>query len=144
MIKPDGVARGLMGEILKRIEEKGLKITAMKLATVTKAQAEQLYVEHKGKPFYNGLIDFAISGPSLQMVVEGKECVSTLRLLVGATNPREATSGTIRGDFGLGLPQNVIHASDSPESTDREIQIFFKENEILAYERADDNYLGKE
>ncbi|MCK4496575.1 MAG: nucleoside-diphosphate kinase [Candidatus Aenigmarchaeota archaeon] len=144
MIKPDGVARGLVGTILERFENKGLNLAAMKLAIVTKDQAEQLYAEHKAKPFYQGLEDFALSGPSVQMVLEGKEAFSVVRTVIGATNPRQAAPGSVRGDLGIGLPQNLIHASDSEQSAQREISIFFTETEILEYKRADEPYLGKE
>ena len=144
MIKPDGVARGLTGRIIGRFEDKGLKIIGMKLSDLTKEQAEQLYIEHRGRPFYQGLVDFALSGPSVQLVLEGKDAVSVVRTLIGATNPREAAPGSVRGELGTGLPQNLIHASDSEESAKREISIFFTEAELLDYPRADEPYLGKE
>jgi len=144
MLKPDAVARGLAGEILSRFEAKGLKVSAMKLSKVKKEQAEKLYAEHKGKPFYQGLVDFALSGPSIQLVLEGKDAVPVVRMIIGSTNPRQAAPGSIRGDFGIGLPQNLIHASDSEDSAKREIPIFFSDPEVIDYKRADEQYLGKE
>lgn len=144
MLKPDAVARGLAGEILSRFEAKGLKVSAMKLSKLKKEQAEKLYAEHKGKPFYQGLVDFALSGPSIQLVLEGKDAVPVVRTVIGATNPRQAAPGSVRGDFGIGLPQNLIHASDSEESAKREILIFFADSEVIDYKRADEPYLGKE
>lgn len=144
MLKPDAVARGLAGQILARFEAKGLKISAMKLSKVKKEQAEKLYAEHKGKPFYQGLVDFALSGPSIQLVLEGKDAVPVVRTVIGSTNPRQAAPGSVRGDFGIGLPQNLIHASDSEDSAKREIPIFFADSEVIDYKRADESYLGKE
>ena len=144
MLKPDAVARGLAGEILARFEAKGLKVAAMKLSNVKKEQAEKLYAEHKSKPFYQGLVDFALSGPSVMLVLEGKDAVPVVRTVIGATNPRQAAPGSVRGDFGIGLPQNLIHASDSEDSAKREIPIFFADSEVLNYKRADEQYLGKE
>ena len=125
MIKPDAVARGLVGRIVSRIEEVGLKIERMELGLVTPEQAAANYVEHQGKPFYEGLVAYITSGPVVKMVVSGPNAVSVCRKLMGATNPAEAAPGTIRGDFGLIMDANVIHGSDSPESADREIAIFF-------------------
>ena len=125
MIKPDAVARGLVGRIVTRIEEVGLKIERMELGMVTVEQAAANYVEHQGKPFYDGLVAYITSGPVVKMVVSGPNAVSVCRKLMGATNPAEAAPGTIRGDFGLILDANVIHGSDSPESAEREIAIFF-------------------
>lgn len=125
MIKPDAVARGLVGRIVSRIEEVGLKIERMELGVVTPEQAAANYVEHQGKPFYDGLVAYITSGPVVKMVVSGSNAVGVCRKLMGATNPAEAAPGTIRGDFGLIMDANVIHGSDSPESADREIEIFF-------------------
>ena len=121
MIKPDGVRNGHIGEIINRFERAGLKIERMELGMVTPEQAKANYAEHEGKPFYDGLIAYITSGPVLNMVVSGAKC----RSLMGATNPAEAAPGTIRGDFGLIMDENVIHGSDSPESAEREIGIFF-------------------
>ncbi|MET1123874.1 MAG: nucleoside-diphosphate kinase [Archaeoglobaceae archaeon] len=141
MLKPDAVQRGLIGEIIRRIERKGLKIVAMKMLRVDRALAERHYAEHRGKPFFEGLVDYITSSPVVAMVVEGKEAVKVVRTLVGATNPREAAPGTIRGDYGIDVGRNVIHASDSPESAEREINLFFKPDEILEYRRIDEDWL---
>ena len=125
MIKPDGVANGHIGQIVSRFENVGLTIERMELGLVTQAQAEQNYAEHKGKPFYDGLIEYVTSGPVVKMVVSGENAVATVRKLMGATNPADAAPGTIRGDFGLTMDENVIHGSDSVESAEREIGVFF-------------------
>jgi len=125
MIKPDAVARGLIAHILQRFEDTGLEIERLELGVVTREQAEANYAEHEGKPFYAGLIDYITSGPVVKMVLAGPEAVMVVRKLMGATNPRDAAPGTIRGDFGLLLDANVVHGSDSPESAAREIAIFF-------------------
>ena len=127
MIKPDGVRNGHIGEIVNRFARAGLKIEAMKLDVVTDEQAKANYAEHEGKPFYAGLIEYITSGPVVKMVVSGEGAVAKVRSLMGATNPAEAAPGTIRGDFGLIMDENVIHGSDSPESAAREIAIFFPE-----------------
>ena len=141
MVKPDGVKRGLIGEVIKRIERKGLKIVAMKMIEISRDLAERHYAEHREKPFFNNLIDYITSGPVVAMVVEGKEAVKVVRNLVGATNPVEASPGTIRGDFAMDIGRNVVHASDSLESAEREISLFFKEEEIVSYERADESWI---
>ena len=125
MIKPDGVRNGHIGEIVNRFERAGLTIEQMKLEMVTPEQAKANYAEHEGKPFYDGLIAYVTSGPVVKMVVSGEGAVSKVRTLMGATNPADAAPGTIRGDFGLTMDENVIHGSDSPESAEREIGVFF-------------------
>ena len=125
MIKPDGVARELIGSIIQRFEDTGLKIERMELANVTREQAEANYTEHEGKPFYAGLIDYITSGLVVKMVISGPDAVLVCRKLMGATDPLEAAPGTIRGDYGLIMDANVVHGSDSPESAEREIGIFF-------------------
>ena len=125
MLKPDAVRNHHIGEIVSRIERAGLVIERMELANVTPEQAAANYAEHEGKPFYNGLIEYITSGPVVKMVVSGEGAVKKMRTLMGATNPAEAAPGTIRGDFGLIMDENVIHGSDSPESAEREIGIFF-------------------
>lgn len=125
MIKPDGVRNGHIGEIVNRFERAGLTIEQMKLEMVTPEQAKANYAEHEGKPFYEGLISYITSGPVVKMVVSGEGAVSKVRTLMGATDPAQAAPGTIRGDFGLIMDENVIHGSDSPESAEREISIFF-------------------
>ena len=127
MIKPDAVARGLVGRVVQRFEDAGLKVERMELGVVTAQQAAANYAEHAGKPFYDGLIDYITSGPVVKMVISGPDAVTVCRKLMGATNPRDAAPGTIRGDFGLIMDANVVHGSDSPESAAREISIFFGE-----------------
>ncbi len=127
MIKPDGVRNGHIGQIVGRFENVGLTVERMELAQVSQKQAEANYAEHKGKPFYDGLIEYVTSGPVVKMVVSGENAVATVRKLMGATNPADAAPGTIRGDFGLTMDENVIHGSDSVESAQREIGVFFGE-----------------
>lgn len=129
-IKPDGVKRGLIGKILTRFEDKGFKILALKLLQVTEEQAAKHYEEHLGKPFYNRLVHYITSGPIVAMVVEGYNAVSSVRHLVGATDPSTADVGTIRADFAQVKEYNVIHASDSLDSAHREIDIYFEEDEL--------------
>ena len=125
MIKPDGVRNGHIGEIVNRFERAGLTIEQMRLEMVTLEQAKANYAEHEGKPFYEGLIAYVTSGPVVKMAVSGEGAVAKVRALMGSMNPAEAAPGTIRGDFGLSMDENVIHGSDSPESAQREISIFF-------------------
>ena len=125
MIKPDAVARGLVGRIVARFEEVGLTVERMELGMVTPEQAAANYAEHEGKPFYAGLVEYITSGPVVKMVLAGPDAVPVVRKLMGATNPKDAAPGTIRGDFGLTLDANIVHGSDSPESAEREIAIFF-------------------
>ena len=125
MVKPDAVARGLVGRILARFEETGLHFERLEYGVVTAEQAAANYAEHAGKPFYDGLIDYITGGPVVKMVLVGPDAVSVCRKLMGATNPRDAAPGTIRGDFGMIMDANVVHGSDSPESAEREIAIFF-------------------
>jgi nucleoside-diphosphate kinase len=125
MIKPDAVGRGLVGRIIQRFEETGLRFERLEYGSVTREQAAANYAEHEGKPFYPGLIDYITSGPVVKMVLAGPDAVAVCRKLMGATNPREAAPGTIRGDFGLIMDANVVHGSDSPESAEREIGVFF-------------------
>jgi nucleoside-diphosphate kinase len=134
-LKPEAVMRGLMGEIISRIERKGLTIAAMKLLQPTRKQAEKIYEVHKGKNFYEPLIDHVTSGPILAMVIEGPNAVSVLRNMIGKTNPIEAQPGTIRGDLALNVQKNMIHASDSLENAKKEIGILFRSDEILEYRK---------
>ncbi len=140
MVKPDGVQRGLCGEIVTRFEKKGLKLVAMKLMVIPKATAEKHYGEHKGKKFYDSLISYITSSPVLAMVWEGENAVSVCRTMMGKTNPQESAPGTIRGDYGMQTGMNLIHGSDSPESAEREIGIFFKTEELVSYERSADRW----
>eukprot|EP01102_Stenamoeba_stenopodia_P010641 TRINITY_DN322_c0_g1_i1.p1 TRINITY_DN322_c0_g1~~TRINITY_DN322_c0_g1_i1.p1 ORF type:complete len:152 (+),score=40.67 TRINITY_DN322_c0_g1_i1:146-601(+) len=129
-IKPDGVQRGLVGEIISRFERKGYKIVAIKFTTATKELAEQHYAEHNGKPFFAGLVNFITSGPVVALVFEGKGVIATSRKLIGATNPLASEPGTIRGDYAIEVGRNIIHGSDSVESANREIGIWFTEAEL--------------
>jgi nucleoside-diphosphate kinase len=128
MLKPDAVAHRHIGDIIARVERVGLTIERLELAKVTPEQAALNYAEHEGKPFYQGLISYITSGPVVKLVVSGPDAVAVARKLMGATNPKDAAPGTIRGDFGLVMDANVIHGSDSPESAEREIAIFFPDN----------------
>ena len=123
--KPDAVERRLVGEIVSRLERKGLRIAAMRMETITKETAGEHYGEHQGKPFYDDLVAFITRGPAVLMVVEGPEAFSVVRTLMGATNPRTAAPGTIRGDLAIELTENLVHGSDSAESAAREIALFF-------------------
>jgi len=123
--KPDAVERRLVGEIIARLERKGLRIAAMRMETITKEIAGQHYGEHQGKPFYDDLVAFIARGPAVLMVVEGPDAYSVVRTLMGATNPRQAAPGTIRGDLAIELTENLVHGSDSPESARREIGLWF-------------------
>ena len=125
MIKPDAVSRGLVGAIVSRFEATGLVIERMELGMVTPEQASANYAEHQGKPFYEGLVEYITSGPVVKMILSGPESVVVVRKLMGATDPKSAAPGTIRGDFGLTMDANIVHGSDSPESAEREIAIFF-------------------
>ena len=126
-IKPDAVQRGLIGEVISRLEKKGFTLIAMKFMQVSNELAEKHYGEHKGKPFFNGLVKFITSGPIVVMVWEGEDIINSVRKMMGKTNPLEAEVGTIRGDFGTDIGHNVVHGSDSKASAEREINLFFKE-----------------
>ncbi|WP_194745810.1 nucleoside-diphosphate kinase [Staphylococcus chromogenes] len=141
MIKPDAVQRKLIGEIVQRLEQKGLKLVGAKLMTVPQALAEEHYGAHKSKPFYSKLISFITSAPVFAMVVEGEDAVAVSRHIIGSTNPSEATPGSIRGDLGLTVGRNVVHGSDSVESAEREINLWFKPEEISSYQSPDEVWL---
>jgi len=141
MVKPDGVQRGIAGQVISRFEAKGLKLVAAKLMTIDSELAAKHYGEHRGKPFYEKLVKFITSGPVLAMVWEGEDAISVVRTLVGKTNPKEAGPGTIRGDYGMTTGRNIIHASDSQASAEREINLFFSEKEIQEYTRIDETWL---
>jgi nucleoside-diphosphate kinase len=141
MLKPDAVQRGLMGEIVQRLESKGLRPIAMKLMRIPKELAERHYGEHKGKSFYPGLIEYITSGPVLCMAWEGENAVASVRALMGKTNPQEAAVGTIRGDLAQQTGRNLVHGSDSVESAKREIQLFFNEYELVDWKRSVDAWL---
>lgn len=131
MIKPDGVKRGLTGEIIRRIELKGFRIVGLKQLVISRELAETHYGEHRDKPFFGGLVSFITSGPVVAMVLEGENAISEWRKMMGATNPKDAAPGTIRGDFATTLDENVAHGSDAPETAQREIGIFFTPDELL-------------
>ncbi len=135
LLKPNAVQRGLVGEILARFERRGLTLLALKLMQVSRELAERHYAEHLGKPFYPGLLDFITSAPTVAAVLEGEQAIELVRRMCGETDPRRAAPGTIRGDYGVRTQQNLIHASDSPESAGREIGLFFAEAELLSYRR---------
>ncbi len=130
MVKPDGVRRGVVGEVIRRLEAKGLQLKAMKLIRITPELAARHYEEHRDKPFYGELISFITSGPSIPMVWEGREAIQVARTLMGATDPIKAQPGTIRGDLALAITENIVHGSDSVESAEREIAIYFSAEEI--------------
>ncbi|KLO23887.1 MULTISPECIES: nucleoside-diphosphate kinase [unclassified Marinitoga] len=132
-LKPNTVRRGLVGEVISRLERRGIKIIAMKMVWVTENQAKELYKEHEGKSFYNDLIEFVLSGPVVVMVLEGPRVIEMVRHIIGNTDPLKASPGSIRGEFGMSVTKNIVHASDSLENAEREIKIFFKEDEILSY-----------
>ncbi|MFE8695656.1 nucleoside-diphosphate kinase [Cytobacillus sp. FJAT-53684] len=135
MVKPDGVQRNLIGEIVSRFEKKGFQLVGGKLMSISQELAEEHYGEHKERPFFGELVDFITSGPVFAMVWEGENVIATARLMMGATNPKDAAPGTIRGDFGITVGKNVIHGSDSPTSAEREIGLFFKEEELVDYSK---------
>ncbi|AKA49408.1 nucleoside diphosphate kinase [uncultured archaeon] len=138
LIKPDGVKRRLTGRILQRFEDKGMKVVAAKMLTLSKDQAEKHYSVHKGKPFFAGLVEYICSGPIFAFVFEGKDAISVSRKLCGATDGSKAEPGTIRGDFSAGIEKNIIHASDAQESFDHECPIFFEKNEIHEFVYGDE------
>ncbi|MDH5811552.1 MAG: nucleoside-diphosphate kinase [Candidatus Methanomethylicaceae archaeon] len=139
MIKPDAVVRGLVGEVISRLERKGLKIVGMRMIKMSEEEASSLYSVHKGKPFYGDLINFIRSAPVVVMAIEGESAVSVVRRLIGPTDSKEAPPGTIRGDFSCSKSMNVIHASDSLDNAQRELSIFFKDSEVLRYSRLDES-----
>jgi nucleoside-diphosphate kinase len=133
ILKPNAVQRGFIGEVISRFEKRGLAVVALKMMAIGRELAERHYEEHRGKPFYEGLLAFITSAPSVVMVLEGLNAVDVVRRMCGSTDPRQADPGTIRGDLGLQTERNVIHASDSPQSAERETRLFFREEEILRY-----------
>jgi len=141
MVKPDGVQRGLVGEVIRRFEEKGLRIIALKMLEMSGETAEEHYAEHEGKEFYGPLLDYITSGPVVAMALKGDSVVSMVRKIVGATDPKEAAPGTIRGDFGIDVSRNIIHAADSDNSAERELDIFFDEEDYQDYKRVDESWI---
>ncbi|HLY77426.1 MAG TPA: nucleoside-diphosphate kinase [Thermoplasmata archaeon] len=140
LLKPDAVKRGLSGKILHRIERKGLTIVAARLLRVTPELAGRHYAEHAGKPFYDGLVRHITSGPVLALAVEGRSAISVIRLMIGATNPLTAAPGTVRGDLAIAMTANLIHASDSPASAGRELELFFRPEDFHSYARVDQEF----
>lgn len=142
MVKPDGVGRRLVGEVIRRYELKGLKLVGLKAQVISDALAQQHYDEHKDKPFFGELVSFITSGPTVQMVWEGNGAVETVRKMNGATNCLKADVGTIRGDLGLSMQNNIVHASDSVETAKREIALYFSEQELVRYTMPDESWLA--
>ncbi len=143
MIKPDGVQRGFVGDIINRFEKKGIKIVALKLVSVSKELAEKHYGVHKGKPFFKPTVDYIISSPVVAMVLEGNNVINLVRTMMGKTNPQEAAPGTIRGDFGQFIGRNIIHGSDGSETAEFEIKLWFKPEEIAKYKKIDELWLSE-
>lgn len=141
MVKPDGVQRGLIGEVVSRFERKGLKLIGAKFLQMTREQAEYHYAEHKGKDFYEDLVRFITSGPVFAMVWEGDDCIELARKIIGKTNVMDSQPGSIRGDFAAHTPRNIVHGADSPASAEREIANFFTEEELVTYEKTLDQWL---
>lgn len=141
MLKPGSIQRGLIGNIISRFENRGLKIIAMKMMTVSKELAEKHYAEHKAKPFYEDLVNYITSGPVVAMVLEGPHAISVVRNMMGKTDPLESAPGTIRGDYGLFTGKNIVHGSDSAPSAKREIDLFFAQEEFLSYKRCDEDWI---
>lgn len=141
IVKPDAVQRGLIGQIITRFERRGLRITAMKMMQITPELAERLYAVHEGKPFFAGLIRYITSSPVVVMILEGRNVIEIVRHTMGATNPAEATPGTIRADFALEIGRNLVHGSDAPATADYEIPLFFTEDEIVSYPRETDRWI---
>lgn len=142
IVKPDGVQRGLVGEILSRLERRGLKLVALRFKQVDRQLAERHYAEHEGKPFYEGLVSYILSGPVVVAVVEGIDAVAAVRTTVGATNPARAAAGTIRGDLGIEIGRNLIHASDEqPGSAEREVALWFPDGDLIEWSRDSDRWI---
>jgi nucleoside-diphosphate kinase len=141
ILKPDAVQRGLIGEIISRLEKRGLKIVALDLRTIEREVAARHYGEHEGKPFYAGLIDYITSGPVVLMVLEGPDAIAVTRTTMGKTNPVDAGPGTIRGDLGLTTGRNLIHGSDGPESAEREVALFFGDRDLPSWARDTDRWV---
>jgi nucleoside-diphosphate kinase len=141
LVKPDGVMRSVIGEVISRLEKKGLKPVGIKLMAVDRDLAQKHYAEHRGKPFFESLVDYITSGPIISMVWEGDEAIATVRNLTGATDPSKAAPGTIRGDLALNISFNLVHASDSPDSAKREIALFFSSGEMIEYSRCTDQWI---
>ncbi len=144
LVKPDGVQRGLVGEVIARLERRGLHLTGLKLLRLDEALAGRHYAEHVGKPFYEGLVRFITSGPVVAMVWEGPGAVALVRSVMGATDPAKSPPGTIRGDLAVSIANNVVHGSDSPERAEVEVGLFFREEELVAWESAVSDWVAGE
>ena len=143
MIKPDGVQRGFIGEIITRFEKKGLKLVAMKVVSVSRELAEEHYGVHKGKPFFKPTVKYITSSPVVAMILEGKKAINLVRNMMGKTDPQDAAMGTIRGDYGQFIGRNIVHGSDSPDTAEFEINLWFKPEEIANYTRIDEEWLSE-
>ena len=143
LVKPDGVQRGLIGEVINRLEQRGLKLVGMKLMEVDDALARQHYGEHVDRPFFGGLVEFITSAPVVAMAWEADNAVEAVRNTMGQTNPTSSPPGTIRGDFGLDIGRNLVHGSDSSESAQRELSLFFSDGELLDYIRSNDPWINE-
>lgn len=141
LVKPDGVQRGLIGEIVGRFERRGLKLVGMKFMQVSQELAEKHYAVHQGRPFYNGLIEYITSAPVVAMVWEGNNAIAAARATIGATNPVAANPGTIRGDLGMEVGRNLVHGSDSPENGEREASLFFSADEMVSWDRVSESWI---
>jgi len=141
IVKPDGVERALIGPIISRFEQRGLKLVALKMMQVSNELARKHYAVHEGKPFFEPLIEYIISAPVVVMVLEGPQAIQAARNTIGVTNPVEAVPGSIRGDFGMMVGRNLVHGSDSPENAAAEVALWFNESELIAYERAIDSWI---
>jgi nucleoside-diphosphate kinase len=143
LVKPDGVQRGLAGEIVSRFERRGLKLVGMKFMQMSQALAEEHYGVHKERPFYKGLVEYITSGPIVAMVWEGNDAIAAARATMGGTNPVAANPGTIRGDFGMEIGRNLVHGSDSPENAVKEVNLFFAPAELVDWTRSNDGWISE-
>ncbi len=143
IVKPDAVQRSLIGEVLKRLETRGLKMVGLKMMAVSPELAQRHYAVHQGKPFFEGLIRYITSSPVVVAVFEGKDAIAAVRSTVGSTNPVQATPGTIRGDFGMEIGRNLVHASDAPETAKNEVALWFKEEELVSWGRDTDRWVSE-
>lgn len=141
LVKPDGVQRGLIGEIIGRFERRGLKLVGMKFLQISQGLASRHYAVHQGKPFYESLVAYITSAPVVAMVWEGNDAIEAARATMGLTNPVQAAPGTIRGDFGMEIGRNLVHGSDSPENGEKEVALFFDQAELVAWERATETWI---
>jgi nucleoside-diphosphate kinase len=141
LVKPDGVQRGLCGEIIARFEQRGLKLVGMKFLKMSEDLASRHYAIHQGKPFYESLVEYITSAPVVAMVWEGNKAIEAARATMGVTNPVEALPGTIRGDFGMEIGRNLVHGSDSPENGEKEVSLFFDQEELVEWERETERWI---